>query len=100
MMALIPYTAGKIIPNWDRTNAAFEKESKELYNDIMFRYFLLTYITPRLLNPGGSIQHPKGSSIISILSRINSIPRIDTYFFKVYYYPPIYALVYQNVILH
>ena len=34
------------------------------------------------MKPGGSMPHHKGSRIIPILSRINPIPRIDTYLFK------------------
>ena len=33
---------------------------------------------------GGSMPHLQGSPIIPILSRINPIPRIDTYFFNVH----------------
>ena len=33
---------------------------------------------------GGSMPHSQESPLIPTLSRINSIPRIDTYFFKVY----------------
>ena len=38
-------------------------------------------------------QSSKGSPIIPILSRINPIPHIDSYFFKVHskYVPPTYA---------
>ena len=35
------------------------------------------------MKPGGSIAQSQGSPIIRILSRINPIPRIDTYFFKI-----------------
>ena len=35
------------------------------------------------MKPGGSMQLHKGSPIISILSRLNTIPRIDTYLFTV-----------------
>ena len=37
------------------------------------------------MQPGGSMSHSQGlSPIIPILSRINPIPRIDTYLFKVH----------------
>ena len=36
------------------------------------------------MEPGGSMPHSQGLSIIHILSRINPIPRIDTYLFKVH----------------
>ena len=35
------------------------------------------------MEPGGSSRIHKGSPIIPILNRINPIPRIDTYFFKI-----------------
>ena len=35
--------------------------------------------------PGGSMRIQKGSPTIPILSRINPIPRIDTYFFKFHF---------------
>ena len=41
-------------------------------------------ITPWLMEPGGSMHIHKGSPIIPIQRRINLIPRIDTYFFKVH----------------
>ena len=34
--------------------------------------------------PRGSMPHSHGSPIIHILNRINPIPRIDTYFFKIH----------------
>ena len=34
------------------------------------------------MKPGGSMPHSQGSPIIHILSRINTIPRIDTYYLK------------------
>ena len=37
-----------------------------------------------LMEPGGSMLHSQGLSNIPILSRINTIPRIDTYLFKVH----------------
>ena len=36
------------------------------------------------MEPGGSMLHHKGSKIIPILSRINPIPRINTYFFMIH----------------
>ena len=41
-------------------------------------------LTPWIIEPGGSISH-KGSPIIPILSRMNPMSRIDTYFFKIHY---------------
>ena len=48
---------------------------------LAFKIHTLT-LTPWLMEPGGSMPHFKGPPIIPILSRINPIPRIDTYFFK------------------
>ena len=42
---------------------------------------LLVHLTIRLMEPGGSMPH---SQVLSNLSRINPIPRIDTHFFKVH----------------
>ena len=36
------------------------------------------------MKPEGSMPHSQGFSIIPILSRLNPIPRIDTYLFKVH----------------
>jgi hypothetical protein len=36
------------------------------------------------MEPRGSVPQPQGLSNMPILSRINLIPRIDTYFFKVH----------------
>ena len=36
------------------------------------------------MEPGGSVPHSQGLLIIPILSRINPIPRIYTYLFKVH----------------
>ena len=38
-----------------------------------------------LMEPGGSMPHSRGLSNNPYLSRINQIPRIDTYFFKVHF---------------
>ena len=38
------------------------------------------------MEPGGSMPYSQGSPVIPILSRINPIPRIDTYFFKIHNY--------------
>ena len=37
-----------------------------------------------LMKPGGSMPRSQGLLIIPILSRINPLPRIDTYFFKIH----------------
>ena len=37
------------------------------------------------MKPRGSVPHSQGSPIIPILSQINPIPRIETYFFKIHY---------------
>ena len=41
-------------------------------------------LTLWLMELGGSMPHNKGSPIIPILNRINPMPRIDTYFFKIH----------------
>ena len=46
---------------------------------------LLTSYLHALWNPEVQFRIHKGSQIISILSRINPIPRIDTYIFKVHF---------------
>ena len=42
------------------------------------------WLTPRLMEPGDSMLHSQGLPITPILSRINQIPRIDTYFLKIH----------------
>ena len=37
------------------------------------------------MEPGGSMSHSQGPSIIHILSRINLIPRFDIYFYKIHF---------------
>ena len=44
---------------------------------------ILYQLIPYLMEPGGSICIHKGSPIIPIPSRINPIPRIAIYFFKI-----------------
>ena len=44
---------------------------------------IIIIINPWLMEPIGSMLHSQGSPIIPILSRINPIPRIDTYLFKI-----------------
>ena len=44
----------------------------------------LYILTPCVWNPEVQCRIHKGSPIIHILSRINPIPRIDTYLFKVH----------------
>jgi hypothetical protein len=53
----------------------------------LFYVFWIVYISNYLLglwNPEVQCRIQKGPPIIPILSRINSIPRIDTYFFKIH----------------
>ena len=67
-------------------NSLFYKHFQEISIDLefIFREFRIQRITltPWLKESGG-LMH-KGSPIITIMSRINLIPRIDIYFFKVY----------------
>ena len=40
------------------------------------------YLTPWLMEPGGSMPHSQGLSNIPFLNSIKPIPRIDTYFLR------------------
>ena len=56
---------------------------KHILWKVVYTYFWLYSKLHGLWNPEVQFRIYKGSPVIPILSRINQIPRIDTYFFKI-----------------
>ena len=67
----------------------------------MIRYILTHFILTNLLhglwNPEVQCRIYKGPAIIRILSRVNPIPRIAIYFFKIHSY---FILMLLNILFH
>ena len=76
------------LPNYNTILTSIEYEQKALFSGFKrtttISARLTNQLTPWLMEPGGSMPLSQELSNIHILSRINPIPRIDTYLFKVH----------------
>ena len=94
----LSYAVKLIVPIQSNRSQRAET-SKGTYICICICIYINNYLHG-ICNPEDQCRIHKGSSIISIMSKINPIPRIDTYFFKHHFFrgPPLPPRVTSGIV--